>query len=206
MAEEQVMKRVKIRKMSVLLLTCLLCVGLGLLMGLSISVPSQRQHSDAPEQHEEDKGIVLLSSYLSSKEFDDLSSSYLNYPGVGRHSVMGTPLKIIKIKLFKSVKNDLSKKDALLLEKGLMDVDEALLSDFTGVPEDVCDAYRYSLYSLLGVPGMGPDSKTAYAFGLTGDDSRSVEGLVLFVPYPNLEIVQLSGDINSEIFNISTCR
>lgn len=191
--------------MSAILLTCLLCVGLGLLMGLSIPAPSQKQNTKAPVQKEE-KGIELLSTFVSSKEFDEVSSYYHNYPGVGKHSVMGTPLKLIKISLFKTIKNDISKKDALLLEKGLMNVNEALLYDFKQIPEDVCDAYRYNLFSLIGAPDRGPDYQISYVFGLTGNDNRSIEGLLLFVPYPNLEIVRLNGDINSELFNISACK
>ncbi len=191
-----------IRNLMVLLASCLLCTFFGLLMGLSIPGASSKPSSQEEESTE--KGVVLLSDHVNSAEFEKTVEPFLSYPGVVNHNVMGTPLRLIKITLYKALKNDLGKKDALLLEKGLMNVGESLFFSFADVPADVCDACRYDMFALLGLLDKGPRFENIYVFGVIGDDGGSITSLVLFIPYPDLQIVQLNGDINPEMFNISS--
>lgn len=191
-----------IRNLVVLFISCLLCVLLGLLMGLSI--PSATNKQTAQEEANADRGIILLSDFVSSTAFDRTVGPVLTYPGVNAHNVMGTPLKLIKIRFYKAFKDDLGKKDALLLEKALLNVSEARFSSFAEVPPDVCDVIRDNMFSLLELPDKGPRFNDIYAFGVVGDDGDSVTSLVLFIPYPDIQIVQLKGDINPEMFIISS--
>lgn len=193
-----------IRNLAVLFISCLLCVFLGLLMGLSIPVATSKQ--PAQEKAGADKEIILLPDYVHSADFGRIAEPFLSYPGVNTHNLMGTPLKLIKIRFYKAFKNDLGKKDALVLEKGLLNVSEAQFSSFAEVPENVCDIFRNDMFSLLGLPDKGPRFEDIYAFGVAGEDGTSVVSLVLFIPYPDIQIVQLNGDINPEMFNISSTK
>lgn len=192
------------RNLAVLFISCLLCVFFGLLMGLSI--PNTANKQPARDEASIGKDIILLSDYVSSAAFGRTVEPFLTCPGVNAHNLMGTPLKLVKIRFYRAFKNDLGKKDALLLEKGLLNVSEALFSSFAEVPPDVCDILRDNMFSLLGFPDKGPRSGDIYAFGVIGEDGASVESLVLFIPYPELQIVQLKGDINPEMFSISSCK
>ena len=191
-----------LRHLAVILISCLLCVCFGLLMGLSISSTPNKQ--PAQEDASYDKEISLLSDFVTSVAFGRTVEPFLTYPGVNTHNVMGTPLKLIKIRFYKAFKNDLGKKDALLLEKGLLNVSEAIFSSFAEVPDDMCDIFRNDMFSLLRLPDKGPRFEDIYVFGVVGEDSTSVISLVLFIPYPDLQIIQLKGDINSEMFSISS--
>lgn len=189
-----------IRTIAVTTAACLVCVLFGFLMGLSVSRP----HLSAKPEKGASEHVIRIADMVDASDFEAVSASIMSHPEVNHRAIQGTPLKMIMIKLVNSFREGISKHELSQLEKGTMNVSEAVFSDFTRVPEEDVARFKLALLEKLDfiTPDNVSDPELNCAFGLTEDGGKSMSALVIVMSYSNLQMIRLNGPIDPSVFNI----
>lgn len=189
-----------IRTMTVASLACLACVFFGFLMGLSVSRP----HVPARPRAESHSGVIRVADMVNATDFEDISAALMSLPEVNHHTIQGTPLKMLKIKLVNAVREGITKHEFSLLEKGMLNVTEAVFSDFTNAPEEYVERFKTELLPLLDfrTSDGASDPDLNCTFGLTEDGGKTMSSFVIVMSYSNLQIIRLNGQIDPAVMDI----
>lgn len=181
-------------------MACLLCVFFGYLMGLSVSRPYPRPKakSDAV-QH-----VIRPAAMVDAAAFEAVSADLMALPEVKHRTVQGTPLRMLKIKLLKMIRDKVSRGEASILEKGTINVNEAIFSDCSAVSSDMADRFKVDLLPLLEFIGNNgsSDPDLNCFFGLTQDGGKTISTLVMILSSDGLNVVRLVGQIDPAVLEI----
>lgn len=190
----------KIRSMTVVTLACLACVFIGFLMGLSMGRP---QVASKPVQDSQ-QHVIRVAAMVDAAAFETVVQPYMEIPEVQHREIQGMPLRMLKIKLLKLFTIEADKHDAALVEKEMLNVSEAVFSDFTDVPADVTDRLKVELLPLLDfVSDAGSwDPDLNCAFGITQDGGRTISAIVMVLSHSNLQIVRFVGQMDPAIMDM----
>lgn len=186
--------RNNLRTAVVVVLACLTCVFFGYLMGMTASRP-QRPVAQA-EKADDAEHVIRPAAIIDASKFNAVSSNLMNSPDAKHRSVQGMPLKMVMMKFASILRSELTKHDTALLEKKMMDVSEAVFSDFTNVIQDDIDRFKFELYPLLEfLSDKGSsDPDLNCVFGVSEDGGKTISEIVLILTHSNLQIVRFIGD------------
>ena len=87
----------------------------------------------------------------------------------------------------------------------MMDVKEAVFSDFTGAPVDDVDRFKMELLPLLEFPydeGVVTGKDLNCFFGITDDGGRTLSALVLVLSHSNLQVVRFIGRMDPSVVDV----
>lgn len=185
--------------MAVVTTACLLCVFFGYLMGLSVSRPNPPKAKSDDVHH-----VIRPAAMVDAAAFETISADLMALPEVNHRTIQGTPLRMLKIKLLKLIKGEVSRAEASILEKGMMNVDEAVFSDCSGVSSGMEERFKVDLLPLLefiSEDGSSDPDLNCF-FGLTKDGGKSISTLVVILSSDGLNVVRLVGQIDPAVMDI----
>lgn len=196
--------RNNLRTNVVVTLACLTCIFLGYLMGLAAKRPEYSIRKAAGAEQAE--RVIRPAAVVDAKEFKDVSYDILNHPDAHHNYVQGMPLKMVMMKFTKILSREMTKHEMAQLEKKMADVNEAIFSSFSDVPQDDVDRFKIQISPLLDF--RSPDSDTSQdldcIFGVSADGGATLSEIVLILSHPDLQIVRFAGKMDPSVMELLT--